>query len=324
MKKRIIILVLVTCMIMTLMTACGSKNETSENDGKKTLRIAYQYGLAYFPLLIMKEKGLIEKHYPNCNVEWTQLNSGGAICEALTSGNLEAGAVGTGPAIINTMAGAPFKIYSSLTSQPIQLMSKETGGISLADIKPEDKIALVNIGSIQHIALAMEAERQLGDAHALDTNILSMAHPDGMSALLSGSVKYHLTSPPYIAKEIIEGISMVNSMEEVWPVGTTFVAAVASNKLYENEPELYKALCDATQEAIDYINNNQAEVAELLCKNEGVEKEVLLEWLQDQTCIYSSELNNVMNIAEFMGRANFINKAPKSISELAFDNVKGN
>ena len=57
------------------------------------------------------------------------------------------------------------------------------------------------IGSIQHILLAMAAKEQLGDAHALDNNIAAMAHPDGMTALLSGSVKCQLTTSPFVFKE---------------------------------------------------------------------------------------------------------------------------
>ena len=39
------------------------------------------------------------------------------------------------------------------------------------------------------------------DPHALDSNIVVMAHPDGMVALQSGSVACHLTTSPYIYTE---------------------------------------------------------------------------------------------------------------------------
>ena len=72
--------------------------------------------------------------------------------------------------------------------------------------------------------LAMAAEEQLGDAHALDNNIVAMAHPDGMTSLLSGSVECHLTTSPYVFKEAEEdGIYEVEGLESVWPDGNSFI-----------------------------------------------------------------------------------------------------
>jgi len=53
---------------------------------------------------------------------------------------------------------------------------------SLKDFKPTDKIALPSPGSVQHILLAMAAEKELGSASALDQNLVAMAHPDGAAA----------------------------------------------------------------------------------------------------------------------------------------------
>ena len=46
----------------------------------------------------------------------------------------------------------------------------------------------------------MLAKEELGDAHALDNNLVAMSHPDGMTALMSGSVACQLTTAPYIFK----------------------------------------------------------------------------------------------------------------------------
>ena len=60
------------------------------------------------------------------------------------------------------------------------------------------QIALVNIGSIQHIILAKALVDNGYDAHALDSNIVAMKHPDGMNSVETNSISCHLTTNPYI------------------------------------------------------------------------------------------------------------------------------
>lgn len=320
--KKVIAVMLILIMTLSL-AACGGGDETA--DGKTKLTIAHQYGIAYAPLEIMKQQKLIEKHYDGVEVEWSTLNSGSAINEGFLSGDIDVGAMGVGPAVTGVTSGVPYKICSNMSAQPHKIMTNNPNIKSLKDITDE-KIALVNIGSIQHILLAMAAKEQLGDAHALDENIAAMAHPDGMSSLISGSVDCHLTTSPYVFKEAEEdGITEVEALESVWPSGNSFIVAVASTDLQENNPELYDAVVAALAEAIDYINNNTAEAAEMLCEAEDVDAATMEKWLTDKDCAYSTETKGVMDMANFMAEEGFLeNEGPKDFSDLAFDNVKGN
>lgn len=320
--KKVIAVMLILIMTLSL-AACGGGDETA--DGKTKLTIAHQYGIAYAPLEVMKQQKLIEKHYDGVEVEWSTLNSGSAINEGFLSGDIDVGAMGVAPAITGVTSGVPYKICSNMSAQPHKIMTNNPNIKSLKDITDE-KIALVNIGSIQHILLAMAAKEQLGDAHALDENIAAMAHPDGMSSLISGSVDCHLTTSPYVFKEAEEdGITEVEALESVWPSGNSFIVAVASTDLQENNPELYDAVVAALAEAIDYINNNTAEAAEMLCEAEDVDAATMEKWLMDKDCVYSTETKGVMDMANFMAEEGFLeNEGPKDFSDLAFDNVKGN
>ena len=320
--KKVIAVMLILIMTLSL-AACGGGDETA--DGKTKLTIAHQYGIAYAPLEVMKQQKLIEKHYDGVEVEWSTLNSGSAINEGFLSGDIDVGAMGVGPAVTGVTSGVPYKICSNMSAQPHKIMTNNPNIKSLKDITDE-KIALVNIGSIQHILLAMAAKEQLGDAHALDENIAAMAHPDGLSSLISGSVDCHLTTSPYVFKEAEEdGITEVEALESVWPSGNSFIVAVASTDLQENNPELYDAVVAALAEAIDYINNNTAEAAEMLCEAEDVDAATMEKWLTDKDCVYSTETKGVMDMANFMAEEGFLeNEGPKDFSDLAFDNVKGN
>lgn len=77
------IAVALSLVLALSLTACGTKKSAEKND---KLVIAYQNGLSYTPLLVMKEKKLIEKHYgKDVNVDWKLLESGAAISEGINS-----------------------------------------------------------------------------------------------------------------------------------------------------------------------------------------------------------------------------------------------
>lgn len=322
--KRLLAMIMAV-MLMACLAACGGGSSSEGESEKEKLTVAFQYGMAYAPLQVMQEQKLIEKHYKNVEVEWATLNSGSAINEGIASGSIDIGAMGLGPAITGVTGGVPYKIFANMSAQPHKIMTNQAKIKSLKDIKNE-KIALVNIGSFQHILLAMAAKEQLGDAHALDNNIVAMAHPDGMNALIAGSVECQLTTSPYVFKEAEEkGISEVEALESVWPSGNSFIVGVASTSLQEENPELYDAVVQAMEDAIAYLNENKEEAAEMLCESEGVDAATMLKWLNDKDCVYTTETKGVMDFANFMAENGFLeNDGPKELSDLVFDNVKGN
>lgn len=331
--KNIISLLMIVMMASAMsivFTGCGSEGsgDTGDSEGTAQLTIVQQYGMAYAPLKIMEAQGLIEKNYDgDVEVNYQVLNSGASINDAFVAGDVDVGLMGVAPAITGSLnEGVPYKICSGISAQPHRLMTNDPDIKTLKDIGESDQIAMVNIGSIQHILLAMAAKEQLGDAHALDNNITAMAHPDGMTALLSKSVKCQLTTSPYVFKEAEEeGISEVNAIESVWPEGNSFIVACASEDLYSNNPELYKAVNAAIAEAIDFINNNAEEAAEILCKDENVDAETYLKWMQDPACAYSTELKGVSVMAGFMTEEGFLENTEFSdISDVVYEGVAGN
>ncbi len=329
MKKKVMVMVvaMITAFGMCMaMTGCG---DSSSGDGDVAkITVVQQYGMAYAPLKVIEQKGLIEENYDgDVEVDFQTLNSGASINDAFVAGDVDVGLMGVAPAITGSLNdGVPYKICTNISAQPHKLMTNDPSIKTLKDIGESDQIALVNIGSIQHILLAMAAKEQLGDAHALDNNIAAMAHPDGMTALLNGSVKCQLTTSPYVFKEAEEeGVSEVDAIEPVWPAGNSFIVAVASTDLYENNPELYNAVLAAFEDAIAFINEDPEAAAEMLCADEDVDAETYLGWLNDPACSYSTELKGVSTMAKFMTEEGFLEDAEfNDISQLVYEGVQGN
>ena len=320
------------CLLLVLLTvACGTANNaTSEavpNDVVK-LSIAYQYGLAYAPIVFCQEKQLIESKYKEktgkeVEVVWNQMSSGADINTGVTSGDIDVGFMGIAPAITGISKNVGYKIFTNLSGQEHGLMTNDESINSLGDIVgSSSQIALVNIGSIQHIILAKALSDNGYDAHALDSNIVAMKHPDGMTALETGSVSCHLTSSPYIFKErdnaSLHELSEVNN---AWSNDKSFIIGVAATSLYDNNRELYDALCEAVAEAIDTINSDIEGAATITLEYDGNELDDEIRYLKAGN--YSTSTSGVYELATFMYENGFVDKKFNDYSELVFDNVNG-
>lgn len=326
--KKLFSLLTTISLSLTLAACCSETSATSDsvNDSSDTttITIAYQGGIGYAPVHVMEAEHLIEKNYDgDISVEYVKLDSGAAINEGIIGGTIDIGCMGVAPAISGVASGIPYKVISNLCSQSHGLMSNDPSITCLSDIDVSDKIALVNTGSIQHILLAMAAEQELGDAHALDNNIQAMAHAEGMAALESGTVTLHLTSSPFIYQERdCEKYNELSIISDVWPSGNSFLVAMASTSL-ESDPELYDAVSKAFREAIDYINNNTSEVVEIESEYLNLDADTVLSYLNEKDCQYFSDVRGAETMMSFMYRAGFVENEV-TIDKFLFDGVEGN
>ncbi len=330
MKKYKKLLALMVCGIILCVgsVGCGANDKAQTEVKPDEVNIAFQYGLAYAPLIIAKEQGLIEKAYEEATgkqvaVTWNQMSSGADINTAFVSGSINVGFMGIAPAITGISNEIGYKIFTNLSGQEHGLMTSQSDINSLADLVGSDsQIALVNIGSIQHIILGRALEHAGYDAHSLDSNIVVMKHPDGMSSLETGSIPCHLTTNPYLYQEQDNPeLHEVSGISDVWTAQSSFIVGVAGTELQTGNPKLYAAVCEAIAEAIDFINDSPEEAASITCvfNNNTVDEE--LRYMAAGN--YAVETSGIFELAKFMSANGFIDKEFEGYTDLVFDNVKG-
>ncbi len=317
MKKNLIIVVLCMALFLSMASLAAAA------DGK-TLTIAYQGGIGYAPIHVMEAQQLIEKNYDgDITVTYVKLDSGAAINEGIIGGTIDIGGMGIAPGITGVSRGIPYKVISNLCAQSHGLMSNDPAITKMSDITPEDKIALVNYGSIQHILLSMAAEKALGDPNALDNNIQAMSHAEGMASLESGTVKLHLTSSPFIYQERENDKYVeLKELNEIWPSGNSFLLAMASTKLAE-DTELFEAIRKSFADAITFINEDPEGIAEIESEYLGLDLDTVKGYLAQPDSQFFGETRGAMDMADFMVRAGFIDN-PITIDQFLFEGVEGN
>jgi len=308
MKTKLLLLIAFSLLFIN---GCSKKETPS---GK--IRIAEQYGLAYAPLQILREKRFLEESSSGVEVQWVTLGNTAAIREAVLAGDLDIGFMGIPPFLIARDKGMEWKIATGLSRCPLGLAVQAGAYSSLADFSGDGKIALPQPGSIQHILLSMALDRERGDAAALDKNLISMKHPDGMNALLSGAVQGHFTSPPYLFLEEEEGFEVLVTGDEAMGGPFTFIAGVVTEEFYEKEPDLYGEFLAALDKAILFMKENRVETVRILAEKYKMEPEVLDNYLYERGIFFEREVLGLDQFISFMGKSGYLKESPEKESVL--------
>jgi NitT/TauT family transport system substrate-binding protein len=314
-------------ILLALLAACGAgengsapaageasaSEEGSAPDAgsrRPVLRIAEQYGLAYAPLQVMRLKDYLEEELPAYRIDWQRLGNTAAIREAMLAGRLDVGFMGIPPFLIGYDRGMEWKIFTGLSEAPLGLVTWKEEIRNLTDFGPEDRIALPQPGSIQHILLTMACERELGSAAALDDNLITMNHPDGMQALLSRrDISAHFTSPPYLMEELsAPGMRQVLSGTEAMGGEFTFIVGAALDRLLRKDPEAAAALRRALDRSEAFLRDEPEEAVALLAGEYGIDEQSLRAYLDWPGLSYGRSLKGLEEFISFMRASGYLER----------------
>jgi len=310
--------------LLSTSAACGSNEaDVQASDGMPAkVTIAYQPGLSYAPLILLKQNGTLEKEFPNTTFEWTELSSSAAVQDGMISGDIQVGAGSAAQMILARDKGVDWRYLASLNDAELWLMAKDERLTSLSDFTSSDKIAMPSLTSIQALVLRKGAQDQLGDAEALDTNIVPMSHPDGLQNLVSGQIAAHLTSPPFQFDEQDQGMRVVLKSSDLFgPI--MFNGVFMMNEYYEQNTEFSTRLYSILEEQIAALADDPAAAAAELSANSGgkTTPESFEKYLTNPAITYTTEPHGLQDIAGFMEEIGMISETPDSWKDLTFPTV---
>lgn len=271
----------------------------------------------------MKELKLLEKNLPGIKTEWKQLSNTAAIREAMLAGRIDAGFIAIPPFLIGWDKGMPWKIATGLSESPVGLVTWRKEIRSIKDFAKTDRIAVPQPGSVQHILLAMACEREFGNAQKFDNQLVTLAHPDGMNALLAKKeITAHFTAPPYLMKELEQpGTTEILSGTAAFGGEFTFIVGVTTNRFHDQNSRVFRAYLKSLHQAMEYVRRNPQKTATLLSAEYRIPEAELLKYLQAPGTDYLPEVKGVKEFAAFMKRNGYISKIPQKNSEILWENV---
>ena len=289
------------------------------------ITIAYQPGLGYAPLILMKQQRVIERRYPGTQVEWKVLASGTPITNGVISGDIEIGAVGTGPFLVGWARGVDWKVIAPLNLGDLWLMARDPNIKTVADLRGK-RIATPTNTSIQAVMLRKMAEVKLGDSKALDSGLLAMDHPDGMQALLSGQIDAHFTSPPFQFQEKVRGARVIGRTYNYFGAHS-FLVTVMTQKFYDEHSDFARFFYNQVAAMQTLIKKDPDRVAKVLATDAGgvPTPRQFKQWLVNPALTWTTQPLGLMRTATFMSRTGQLggSKLPTSWSQLVFPPVQG-
>jgi NitT/TauT family transport system substrate-binding protein len=326
--------VLIVAGLVALIAAC---NGAPDNEVRIPTGAG---GVGFLPLLLMQQHQLIEKHAADAGldditVRWIDLGGPAVMNDALLSGSVDFIAAGP-PAFITlwdrTRSSAAVKGVAAIAALPMYLNTRSEHLRSLDDVRAGDKIAVTAVKvSIPAIVMQMYAAERYGAAEAtrFDKYTVTMTHPDGVVAMLSGSgeINAHFTSPPFHQRERQHAeIRTVVSTDEILGGATTFTMLSTTTWFHDDNPELYGAVLAALEEANEMIRSDPAAAAAALIAADeggGLSEAEIVEILEDPDVQFTTTPQNVVRYAEFMEEIGSITSRPATWREMFFPEIHG-
>lgn len=287
------------------------------------IRIGYQFGLVYAPIIVMKELGLLRKYSTTIKAEFTKVASGAVIRDEVIAGRLDIGVLGPPP----FLTGWQFLDWKYLVATgifPFKLVTWRSDITSLKDFKPDDKIAVPGPNSLQSILLAMGAKKYLGDANALRNNLISLPHPDAAAAIISRnpSVAAHFSNIPFLFEELAKPyVHAVLDGFDAFGGLFTSPLAFAAPRFAEAKPAALAVFMAAYNDAQAIINLDTARAAKAISPVMKVSAAKLEQWLRWPGITYTSLPYGVMGWNRFMLDAGIIKKGPKALPDICSDQM---
>ncbi len=321
MKIRLILLA--TAVIAVAAFAAVALAARNGGGPPSKITIAYQPGLGYAPLIIMKMQRTIERQYPGTKVEWKVLASGAAITDGVIKGDIHVGAGGVGPLLVGWNRGVNWKFLAPMNLGDLWLMAKDKNIKTIADLRGK-RIAMPSPTSIQAMVLRKMAQVKLGDARALDRNIISMDHPDAMQALLTGQIDAHLTSPPFQFQEKAAGAHVVARSYKYFG-DHSFLGIMVTQNFYDAHTNFSRNLYRDVVRAIKLIKKYPGRVAVTLSRDSNGQPGPARykAWLKNPALEFTTRPRGLVRFARFMNSINVISKMPGSWRDLVFPPVHG-
>jgi ABC-type nitrate/sulfonate/bicarbonate transport system substrate-binding protein len=208
-------------------------------------------------IMVMKERGLLEKAYAekNVTVKWHTITSGAQQTQAMAAGSLDIASVVNSTSLILANAAGNRVEAAAVVSRPkrtFALLTGPSGPKSVRELR--GKTVAGPKGTVLHqMLIAALVSEGMG---ANDVNFIQMDLPDARTALLSGNVDGALQAAALIIRDEEAGMKVLFTADGYV---TPLLFSAVRPDFAKKYPELLRIYLDTQKEAYAWILANTAE-----------------------------------------------------------------
>jgi len=255
------------------MAACGSSDSGGADSPKTTAagdgpaidapdRITIAYQAIPNGDLIVKQQQLLEAALPDTTIDWKLFDSGGAVNEALASGDVDLGLVGSSPASRGLSTGIPYRVVwiHDVIGAAESLVVRD-GIDSIEDLV--GRTVATPFASTAHYSLLAALNDAGVDPGRVD--IIDSEPDDIYSAWTGGQIDGAYVWNPNLAKIEAEGAEVLLTSADLAEQGdTTYDLGVAATAFADRYPEVLVAWATAQDQAVELLLDDPETAAEII------------------------------------------------------------
>jgi NitT/TauT family transport system substrate-binding protein len=254
-----------------LVAGCGGGKETAGKPAD-TVKLGYFPNLTHMAAIVGLEKGFFQEELGDQITLKTQtFPNGGLFMEAMSTGQIDFGYVGPGPAMNNYLKNPAHQLLAGAVNGGAVLEVRGDAGInSLTDLDGK-RVAIPVIGSTQDIMLR-KALKDVGlnvKGSGGTVEMLAQAPADTATLFLQKNVDAAATQEPWgVNLEEKAGAKLLLNWDQfAWGKESTNTVVVGTKSFTEANPELTKKLLKAHVRAVEFIKQHPDEAVQLLIKH---------------------------------------------------------
>ncbi len=314
--KKLISLIL----CLNLVFLCGCARGGGQNDSKTIDKVVINYARSFSDLSagIIMHENLLEKYLPDgVEVEWTSLAAASDLRDGVLSGNVHIASYALPAYIMSMESDLPLVMIARDGASPIKVYANEERIQSILDFTDTDKISVLGLGSIMHIAFLAQAYELGMESSMFDSSFQIMPHADGLAALSGGNGVQGLilSFPTLIKADNTDSIHEVCDLTDIVLEYGIGPVEIVSEDFYENHPEIVEAYIKAREEALQLCYDEPERIAAVLAEEWEIDEDIVLETLMAMPP--TLEITGYDKQAQLLYEMGLLENEPKKFEELS-------
>lgn len=263
-------------------------------------------------------ENLLEKYLPDgVEVEWTSLAAASDLRDGVLSGNVHIASYALPAYIMSMESDLPLVMIARDGASPIKVYANEERIQSILDFTDTDKISVLGLGSIMHIAFLAQAYELGMESSTFDSSFQIMPHADGLAALSGGNGVQGLilSFPTLIKADNTDSIHEVCDLTDIVLEYGIGPVEIVSEDFYENHPEIVEAYIKAREEALQLCYDEPERIAAVLAEEWEIDEDIVLETLMAMPP--TLEITGYDKQAQLLYEMGLLENEPKKFEELS-------